>query len=151
MYIRYSQRLYWDVIWEWHKYDTYVRTYIYHQTFLLLSVASTVLLVMTTISCFKSLFSILSCFLPYPGHYFFVLLVFVTTLFAVTVFIHPMLWSWLLLYCSLQIECCHVISLMLAIRTTLFTLAKQSRQLGAYKLARFAYEKLQVRHVYYHK
>lgn len=31
------------------------------------------------------------------------------------------------------------------IRFTFFTMAKQSKQLGAYKLARYAYDKLQVR------
>ncbi len=35
-------------------------------------------------------------------------------------------------------------SFTISLRSTLFTLAKQSRQLGAYKLARYAYDKLQV-------
>ena len=36
------------------------------------------------------------------------------------------------------------ISLTMYFRSTLFTLAKQSKQLGAYKLARHAFDRLQV-------
>ena len=36
------------------------------------------------------------------------------------------------------------LSVLMMIRFTLFTLAKQGKQLGAYKLARYAYDKLQV-------
>ena len=45
------------------------------------------------------------------------------------------------------VQCVHINFLNSIDSSTYFTLAKQSRELGAYKLARYAYEKLQVKHI----